>query len=259
MPTNYAHYRFGCAMLAQMPADIRRTATRFRQLYDMGLHGPDLFLYYNPLLKTLVGSLSKRYHTQSGSSFFTRACRFLRLERNEAGLAYLYGLLCHYCLDSTLHPFVHDNTGEITHTGLETEFDRYLLEKDGKTPAWTYDLSPHIQLTPGESETVAKFYPGATPAQIRTCVRNMAMVTKALASPFGPGRSVIQKGAALAGPNAVGVIMQPQADARCAALMEPMQTLYDAACDRFPPMLEELTAHMTHGAAFSDEFLSDFG
>lgn len=259
MPSNYAHYRFGCAQLAEMPADIRRTVNRFRQLYDMGLHGPDLFLYYNPLVKTPVGNLGKRYHGQTGSDFFTRACRFLRLERNEAGLAYLYGLLCHYCLDSQCHPFIKDNTGEVSHTRLETEFDRYLLEKDGKIPAWAQDLSPHMRLTPGECETVAKFYPGASAAQVKACVRNMALITKALASPAGPGRELVSKGASLAGAAAAGVVMTRERDPRCDALLAPLQTLYDAAQARFPGMLAQLSAHMTHGAPFGEDFASDFG
>lgn len=259
MPSNYAHYRFGCAMLAQMPPDIRRTANRFRQLYDMGLHGPDLFLYYNPLFKTPVGNQSRRWHKVTGEEFFTRACRFLRLERNEAGLAYLYGLLGHYCLDRQCHPYIRRNTGSIAHTRLETEFDRFLLEADGRTPPWAWDLSPHMRLTPGESETVAKFYPGTTAAQIRACVRNMAFITKTLASPIGPGRELLQKTADLAGKNVAGAIMERQPDPRCTPLLEQLLTLYNSACEIYPRLLTQLHAHMTHGAAFDEAFASDFG
>ena len=57
MPSAYAHYRFGAQLLKRMPPDFCRTAQRFRQLYGVGLHGPDIFFDYSPLMKTSVGSL----------------------------------------------------------------------------------------------------------------------------------------------------------------------------------------------------------
>ena len=48
MPSVYAHYRFGAAMLAKMPGDIRLPVQRYRRLFDIGLHGPDLFFYARP-------------------------------------------------------------------------------------------------------------------------------------------------------------------------------------------------------------------
>lgn len=50
MPANYAHYRFGKQLLSGMCPNDRRSIQRFRRLYDMGLHGPDIFFYYNPLM-----------------------------------------------------------------------------------------------------------------------------------------------------------------------------------------------------------------
>ena len=55
MPANYAHYRFGKQLLSGMCPNDRRSIQRFRRLYDMGLHGPDIFFYYNPLIKTATG------------------------------------------------------------------------------------------------------------------------------------------------------------------------------------------------------------
>ncbi len=44
MPSTYAHYRMGAALLPMLPADVRRVIQRFRRLFDVGLHGPDIFL-----------------------------------------------------------------------------------------------------------------------------------------------------------------------------------------------------------------------
>ena len=48
MPTTYAHYRFGCDVLAAMPTDLREIVEKHRQLFDFGVHGPDLLFYDKP-------------------------------------------------------------------------------------------------------------------------------------------------------------------------------------------------------------------
>ena len=58
MPANYAHYRFGKLALSKLPAEARQCIGRFRRLYDIGLHGPDIFFYYNPAIDTAVGQRS---------------------------------------------------------------------------------------------------------------------------------------------------------------------------------------------------------
>ena len=121
MPSGYAHYRFGTAFLPELPGDVRRTVQRFRGLYDMGLHGPDIFFYSGPLLKTNAGFLGIKFHEQTGRAFFSRVCRMTRMEKSEAGLSYLYGLLCHYCLDSVIHPFVAEKVAEKSAVLLKNE------------------------------------------------------------------------------------------------------------------------------------------
>lgn len=261
MPSTYAHYRFGVEMLADMPADVRRSVQRFRRLYDVGLHGPDLFFYYNPVVKTRIGGLGSRFHDQSGQEFFTRVCRSLRLSPSEAGTAYLYGVLCHYCLDSICHPFVIEKTtgGPATHVELETEFDRFLLEADGKTPPCAQDLSPHIRLTPGECETAAAFYPSVTARHIRDCVRNMAFFTRLLAAPEGAKRDLLNKGMALAGHDVEGMLMPLGPNPRCADLDEPLLALYRKAAALYPILLGQIQAHMAYGAPLGPEFTANFG
>ena len=259
MPSTYAHYRFGAAALGSMPADIRRTAKRFRQLYDVGLHGPDIFDYGTPVMNTRLRGLKNKLHNQSGTDFFQRACRNLRLDPAEAADAYLYGLLTHYCLDAVCRPFIKEKAGEgiASIQAIETEFDRFLLEKDGKVPPCSQDLSPHIRLTPGECETTARFYSGVNAGQIKDCVRNMAMVTRLMAAPEGARRSLLRK--------SFGVIAQedklmgsvPNPD--CAHLNEELYALYTQAEALFARLLLQLNAHMTYNAALGEEFAPPFG
>ena len=69
MPSTYAHYRMGVALLPTMPADVRRTIGRFRRLFDVGLHGPDIFFYHNPILPTSTGTLGAKFHARPAKTF----------------------------------------------------------------------------------------------------------------------------------------------------------------------------------------------
>lgn len=261
MPSTYAHYRFGTQMLTTMPGDVRMTVHRFRQLFDVGLHGPDIFFYNSPLLKTGTGFLGVKYHEQTGEEFFTRVCRSLRLAPSEAANAYLYGVLCHYCLDSVCHPYVRKmaEKGEVTHAQLETEFERRLLEQDGKLPACSQDLSRHIRLTPGECETAARFYPPASPGNIRTSVNGMAMFVKLFSTPEGMRRRVLEKGVGIVAKSYSDMLMAEKPLSLCAPYLPGLMERYEKAAARFPEMLNQLQAHMAYSAPFGEEFRGIFG
>ena len=42
MPSTYAHRRFGANVLDHLPAPLREKLETHRELYDIGLHGPDM-------------------------------------------------------------------------------------------------------------------------------------------------------------------------------------------------------------------------
>ena len=261
MPSVYAHYRFGAALLPGMPADARRTVQRFRRLFDLGLHGPDIFYFHTFPLNTATRYLGVKFHEQTGQEFFQRVCRAVRLERSEAALAYLYGVLCHYCLDSVMHPFVKEQAkaGSATHLEIEGEFERYLLEKDGKVPPCAQDLSNHLKITPGECETVAKFYSPASPRNIKDSVNGMAFIVKLLSAPEGAKRTVIQKGMGVVAREFTGLMIPAEPNPSCAHLDESLLELYEQAAAQFPEMLSQFQAHMTYTAPFGPEFEPIFG
>lgn len=261
MPSIYAHYRMGVALLPTFPADVRRTIQRFRRLFDVGLHGPDIFLYYNPVLPTATGALEQKYHAQTGREFFQRVCRVARLEKSEAAQAYIYGVLCHYALDSVCNPFVNELAArENADRGrIETEFDRFLLELDGKLPPESQDLSPHLRLTPGECATVAKFYSPATARKIQDCLRNMTYYIKLFAVPEGARRTVLRRSMETLSLPMRNRMMTTGEDPQCAHLDAQLLEKYDLAVQRFPELLSQLQAHMTYNGVFGEEFTKTFG
>lgn len=257
MPSHYAHYRFGVKALELLPADAKRAVRRFRSLYDIGLHGPDIFFYHNFLITDKFSALARELHSRTGVDFFAPVCRNLRLEPSEAATAYLWGLLAHYCLDSTLHGFVLAQTasGDISHAELETEFDRFLLKTDGRPQPNTFDCSPHIRLTDGECETAAAFYSGISPLAVKRSVKGMSTAVKLLALPNGSFRRTVEKNA----PQRLKPhFMGRTANKNCAHLDESLLALFEEALAKFPAMTAAIDAHMAYNAPLGPLFEPTF-
>lgn len=258
MPSTYAHYRFGVQMLEKMDPALKRKIQRFRNVYDVGLHGPDLFFYYNPLFPTAPGKLGGKFHQQTGEAFFSAAARRLRMKPNDVGTAYLFGVLGHYCLDSAVHPLVNETAkeGKISHTELEAEFERFLLTMDRKIPAHVQDFSGHMKLSPGECITVAELYPGSKPGHIRQGVGNMAKITKLLAS---RNRKTTEALLGFAGKEAAQMLLPRTPNENCAFLDDAMLALYNDALERCPAMEAALRAHLETGEPLGEMFQPIFG
>ena len=257
MPSHYAHYRFGVKALELLPPEAQRAVRRFRSLYDVGLHGPDIFFYHNILFRDKIVALGKEYHYTTGEAFFTPVCKHLRLEPSEAATAYLWGLLAHYCLDSTLHPLVLEETasGKIGHVELETEFDRFLLKLDGKPQPNTFDCSPHIRLTDGECATAAAFYSNVTPGTVKRSIICMANSVKLLAMPNGNFRRFAERSVP---ENLRQFFMGRTPNKNCAHLDAPMLALFEEALAKFPEMTAALSAHMSRNAPLGELFEPSF-
>lgn len=261
MPATYAHYRFGARMLTKMPADVCRTAKRHRRLFDVGLHGPDLFFYYKPVFPTKVGRLGHKFHRQTGKEFFSRVCRNLRLEPGEEGLAYLYGVLCHYTLDTHCHPLVEKLSweGVASHTRIETEFDRFLMDLDSRTQPCPVSLTKHLVLTDSESSVVSRFYPGTEPGHIRESLKGMVNIHKVLELPYGPVRTLMTKTMGVGSETFRDMVAGKTPDPVCRELNQPLLERYQQAATVFPEMLLQIGAHLTYNAPLGEEFTPIFG
>lgn len=255
MPASYAHYRFGKLLLPQLPADVRQCVQRFRRMYDMGLQGPDFFFFYNPFMKTATGQLGSLFHRQTGQEFFPAACK---AATSDAAKAYLYGLLAHYCLDSTCHPFINQLVaiGEARHISLESEFERFLLLLDREPSPETFDMSRFMKLTRGEYMSVAAFYPGSTGGKVFQSIRFMALFTKFLAHPNRARQTkILQK----LKPSLCDHMIPSEETEELGPYVRELHDLYGQALERYPILLSQLTAHLQTGAALGQVFASTFG
>lgn len=195
MPSTYAHWLFGQKVFEILPGDIKSSISADPTLFNIGLHGPDLLFYYKPLSKNAVNALGFEIHAESGLDFFSLAGKTVS---NGAFapeyLSYIYGVICHFALDRACHGFIDgyiSRTG-ISHTEIETEFDRYLITRHGGNPL-NADLTKHIRINPHRSAVISRFYCGTSPKQITQAANSMRLYHQILRCPFGVKGAVIRK------------------------------------------------------------------
>lgn len=257
MPANYAFHRFGAAALRTLPEKQQRPIQRFRRLYNGGLHGADLFFYFQPMLQTPVGELYRTYGGMTGQEFFTQACGLLKQNPSEGATACLYGLLAGYCLHSQLSPLFREAMadGRVSRTELEAELDRYLLSMDGKTPAHQQDISPSLKMTRGECVTVSMFFPPATAANTYSAYSSMMFWTRRFAA---RKRGLVTALLKTAKGDFGHQMMPDHANHKCLHLDSAMADCCAQALELYPEMARQLTDYRENGTPLGDLFAPTF-
>ncbi len=243
MPTTYAHYRFGCDVLGQLPAEARALIEKNRELFDFGVHGPDLLFYYMPLKKNHVNQMGYRSHERTGRDFFTQAAEAVNAAKDrDAALAYLYGVLCHFTLDRECHPYVgrKEQTG-VSHSAIEASFDRYLMEKDGLDPV-THKVTSHLHPTPASARVIAPFYAPIQKEEVYQAQRSMRFYLNLLVA-SGAKRKLLLSGMNLAGKASMEDMFVPlHQNLACADSDEILFAHYQSALGLYQSLFAELNA-----------------
>ena len=78
MPSTYAHFRAGQRLRARLTGTPKAAVEAHPELYNIGLHGPDILFYYEPYHKNRVSAVGYRQHEKSGASFFSFAAKAIR-------------------------------------------------------------------------------------------------------------------------------------------------------------------------------------
>lgn len=231
MPSTYAHYRFGKEVLDRLGEGCRAICAGHKDLFMIGLHGPDILFYHDPLHRNPVSRIGFDMHERPGREFFGPARDRLGDDPDPAK-AYLYGFVCHFALDSEAHPYIEDyihRTG-VAHTAIEGEFDRMLLETDGKEPKRTY-LAGHIGTDEAGCEVISCFLDGTTPGNIRDALDGMRKYNKVLLAPGPVKRRLVERALRRTGnyDDMVGLILRNEPDTRCVESDDALMRIYTGA------------------------------
>ena len=195
MPSTYAHKHFGDKILRRDPPALKGLTPAQKELFFIGLHGPDILFYYKALTVNRVNAVGFGQHEKPAAEFFGPAAALVRtmpVEDRGLSRAYLMGFLCHFALDSACHGYIEHKiaVSGVPHTEIEGEFDRSLLVEAGRDPL-REDLAAHITPSAEASAVIAPFFPGVTPEQVERSLRSMRFYNRLLVAPGGPKRALV--------------------------------------------------------------------
>lgn len=114
MPDVWTHIIGGREALAGVEEGFRRAARERKNLFLLGCQGPDLFFYHNFLPwddDKRVSFLGSRIHHEKCGLFFGESLRYARKNHDPGMVVYLMGLICHWCLDRSTHPYINYISG----------------------------------------------------------------------------------------------------------------------------------------------------
>lgn len=263
MPSTYAHYKFGKTVLEQYPAPLAKIVREHRQLYNIGLHGPDILFYYRALTNNPVNAVGFGMHAKSAREFFAPAKQaYAAAEDKGAALAYLLGFVCHFALDSACHGYIENKiaVSGVTHTEIESEFDRSLLLQDGREPL-SAKLTYHIVPSEKNARVIAPFFAGVSAKQVQKALRSMLFYNGLLRAPHQPKRGFVRLCLRLTGnfKEMHGMMLAKQPISPCEDSCLRLSKLMDKAVVRCVLLSENVAAYVKGEEELLPEFNKTFG
>ena len=240
MPAAYTHYRFGRDVLRLLPPEKRQIIASHRALYDIGLHGPDIFFFYRPLTDNAVARMGHSLHRQTGATVLRRMAALLAQAPSEAATAYLYGFLCHFALDSACHGYVGQMEAlGVGHSLLETQLDRSYLVEDRLDPE-RVNPTGHLKPSPEAARVIAAFFPQVTEREVEASVRDMIRVQQLLLPTSHAKRTMLQGATRLLKKDYVaGMVMPTRESLACRQMVARLRAMYEEALPVAVSLIED--------------------
>lgn len=240
MPAAYTHYRFGRDVLRLLPPEKRQVISGHRALYDIGLHGPDIFFFYRPLTDNAVARMGHSLHRQTGATVLRRMAALLCQAPSEAATAYLYGFLCHFALDSACHGYVGQMEAlGVGHSLLETQLDRSYLVEDRLDPE-RVNPTGHLKPSPEAARVIAAFFPQVTEREVEASVRDMIRVQQLLLPTSHAKRTMLQGAARFLKKDYVAEMVMPTRESlACRQMVARLRAMYEAALPVAVSLIED--------------------
>ncbi|MBO5138179.1 MAG: zinc dependent phospholipase C family protein [Bacilli bacterium] len=149
MPATMTHAYFAIDVFNKLDGNSKMAIKNNLLQYKMFSQSTDPLMFYN--IETLkpgksIRSFQYTFHATKSQLFFCSLVDNIKrynLENDPSVLAYLYGMICHYVLDSNVHPFVFYKTGKFVktdkstykynnvHSFMETFIDIEMMKRNG--------------------------------------------------------------------------------------------------------------------------------
>lgn len=262
MPETYAHFSFGEQVLKTLDDDIKNIVRTNLSLYEIGLHGPDILFYNEPFKSNHVSFLGNEMHKVGGDSFFERAKAIInKCEKPEAAFSYTAGFICHYMLDSELHPYIREKEKSgLEHSDIETEFERILMINNDIEPL-SYRPTRHLVCSKQDAECIARFFKGIRPNEIEESIKSMKFYLDILVSlrhvKWIINNKQVKKNSGLA--YKIGLIMSRKPIPECVDINIALIDLYTKAIGITSQMINEYYKNLKSNEPINNRFSRNFG
>lgn len=150
-----SHHLFGEQTCAVFPASVQALAQRRSACFYWGCQGPDPLFFRKILLGSPLHKLGNRMHSERTDELFAalaRAVHSLSGDAHEIAAAYFYGFLCHYALDSTIHPYVYCRQEQIRAVDAQLSASAVHCQIESDIDYLMYEGARHTQVTNFEPE-----------------------------------------------------------------------------------------------------------
>lgn len=164
-----SHHVFGAQALQSFPVTALHAARQYPVCFRWGCQGPDPLFFRSIALGSPLHKLGNRMHSEKTDELFFALSRAVQCLTGQAHLiasAYFYGFLCHYALDSEIHPYVYCRQEQLraadpqlnasaVHCQIESDIDYLLHEQTyGETPTH-FEPDSYYRLQPTEKAILA--------------------------------------------------------------------------------------------------------
>ncbi len=165
MPATITHAYFGNDLFNKLPKKDQNRIKNFKTTLMMFSQSMDSLMFYNIYTLTKgkkIRNLASIFHNNSTNDFFSTLISYINEKKyynDPKTLVFLYGLIAHFCLDSTAHPYIFYKTGKFDkndkstykyngyHSYMESYIDNYYLKIRNhnnmvKLNKFCFDLTP---------------------------------------------------------------------------------------------------------------------
>lgn len=262
MPAIYTHYCFGEEMKKVYPSHIQKIIQEHQDLYEIGLHGPDIFFYYQIYHYNDLNRWGSAMHKQKAYDFF-ESSRHVILEKShrEAKIAYMLGFIAHFALDYECHSYIEKKieVSHVSHSLIECEMDKYLLLQRQHKPLYT-DLTKHLNPTMDNAKVIQTFFPQFTNQQILSTLKSMKTYNRILASHQPIIRTLVKTFLLISGKykGYRGLLMDVKPHHECDDSNLRLEKLMKKSIPHCLMLSENYYAYLTKNEALSHDFLNHF-
>lgn len=260
MPTTYAHYTFGKEVLKILDEDLKKIISKNIDLFNIGLHGPDILFYYEPLKSNDISKIGHEIHSKNANVFFETAKKIINnCECSDAACAYIMGFICHYMLDSQCHPYINQKENGLSHSEIETEFDRALMTKNNLNPI-AFKPTSHIIPKEDYAQCISKFFECTDKEKIFKALKSMKFYLNLLVSPGRIKRSLLIAALKISGnyEGMIGLIMKHEPEEASKEISENLMDLYNKAVEPTGKLMDEYYKNIKNNEKINDRFNRNF-